>query len=140
MRSEPFLNNYGFQDADDFVQAAQHWNLDIKQIDRGQFRADLTQFGLENILVSHAKMNLANHQQGEPPSGLRTFAVLADWPTNYSPSSLLWRRLEIPTNAVMASPRQHWMRSAAWTLTSSHFHFRRALGGYKPVGRTSRFG
>ena len=104
MGFEPFLNNYRFQDVDDFVQAAQHWNLDIKQIDRGQFRADLIQFGLENILVSHAKMNLANHQQGEPPSGLRTFAILADWPANYSPSSLLWRRIEIPTNAVMAFP------------------------------------
>jgi AraC family ethanolamine operon transcriptional activator len=104
MGLESFLINYHFQDIDDFIQTARDWNLDIKQIDRGKFKADLTQFGIENVLFSYAKFSLANHQQGDPPSDLRTFAILADGPEGQIPNSFVWRRMVIPTNAVMVFP------------------------------------
>ena len=99
-----FLINYRFQDAYEFAQTAREWNLDIKQLVRGSFRSDLTQFGMENVLVTHARFSLASHQQGDPPSDLRTFGIMADWAANYSPSAFIWRRKPVPTNAVLAFP------------------------------------
>lgn len=104
MGLDPYLIHHRFQNIDDFAQAAREWNLDIKQMGRGPFKADLTQFGMESVLVSHAHFSLASHQQGEPPSNLRTFAILADWPASFSPSTFTFRRQPVPTNAVMAFP------------------------------------
>ncbi len=104
MEPKPFLINYHFQDVDDFIRTARDWNLDIKQIERGKFRSDLTQFGIERVQFTYGKFNLATHQQGNPPSDLRTFAILADRPKDQIPNSFVWRRMAIPTNAVMAFP------------------------------------
>ena len=63
MGRDPFLINYRFQDVDDLAQTARDWNLDIKQMDRGPFEADLTQFGMENVQVAHARLSLASRDQ-----------------------------------------------------------------------------
>ena len=56
----PFVINFRFQNIDEFAQTTREWNLDIKQLCRGRFEADLTQLGMRNVLVAHARFSLAS--------------------------------------------------------------------------------
>jgi AraC family ethanolamine operon transcriptional activator len=99
MQPNPFLIRHHFDDIDDFSQTARAWNLNIDQLERGKFKADLLQFGTRDIVIAHADFYPGTYQRGEPPAGLKTFAILAD-PLCH----LTWRRKKIPANAVMAFP------------------------------------
>ena len=99
MQPNPFLIRHQFDDIDDFSQTARAWDLNIDQLERGKFKADLLQFGTRDVMVAHAEFYPGTYQQGEPPQGLRTFGILAD-----SLSHLTWRHKMIPANAVMAFP------------------------------------
>ena len=99
MQPNPFLIRHHFDDIDDFSQTARAWNLIIDQLERGKFKADLLQFGTRDVVIAHADFYPGTYQRGEPPAGLKTFAILAD-PLCH----LTWRRKKIPANAVMAFP------------------------------------
>jgi AraC family ethanolamine operon transcriptional activator len=99
MQPEPFLIRQHFQDIDDFAQTARAWNLNIHQLERGRFKGDLLQFGIDNLQVAYAGFHPDTYQQGEPPQGMRTLCILSDPSIN-----LVWRRKMIPANAVMAFP------------------------------------
>ncbi len=71
MRPEPFLIKKRFQDFDEFSEAARGWDLDICQLDRGKFNADLLQFGLGNVMVIKANFNRRTYQRGEAPKVFR---------------------------------------------------------------------
>ena len=99
MRPEYFLIRHHFRDFDEFTQATHAWNLNIRQLGRGNFDGDLLQFGNGDIQAAYAAFRPDTYQKGEPPQGLRTLCILSD------PSShLIWRRKTIPSNAVMAFP------------------------------------
>jgi AraC family ethanolamine operon transcriptional activator len=99
MRPEYFFIRHHFQDFDEFVQATQAWNLNIRQLGRGSFDGNLLQFGIGDVQAAYAAFQPGTYQQGAPPQGLRTLCILSD------PSShLIWRRKTIPANAVMAFP------------------------------------
>jgi AraC family ethanolamine operon transcriptional activator len=99
---ELFYNILTYDDFDDFT-ASVTWDLELKQLSPGKFRADHTSFGDLDIQVGETVYNQALLQQGSVPNGF-TFAV------NHSVSApITWRYLDFPTNGIIVFPenREH---------------------------------
>ena len=70
--------NQKFNNFEEFAQITKLWNLDFRQIDRGEFEADIVQVASSDLQVSEGKFNRKLDQLGSAPNGLRTFAILAN--------------------------------------------------------------
>ena len=76
LEPRPILLSGGrFRDFDQFREATRGWNLDFRQLDRGELDAQLLQMGLGPVVLMHASFNRRFDQRGGAPSGLRTFAL-----------------------------------------------------------------
>ena len=93
---DQFLLNKRFSDFDYFAHMIRAWDLDFCQLDRGRFRAELLQVGINTSLITHARFNRNLDQHGSPPPGLWTFALLTE-----QSSPLLWRGREVSTNTLL---------------------------------------
>jgi AraC-like DNA-binding protein len=89
-----------FDDFEDFAQAVLGWKLDFIQVNRGKFEADIHQIGTPNILITKAQFNRNLIQKGEPPSGMRTFGIMA---ANSSPS--IWRKQQMNRDRLVIFPQ-----------------------------------
>lgn len=88
-----------FHDFDAFAEAAESWDLTSHQLDRGGFQSDMVQASLGPVHLAYARFNRALEMHGEPPSRLRTFAILSERSSNW-----WWRGRETPRHAIMVYP------------------------------------
>lgn len=88
-----------FYDFETFVEAAAAWQLEFVQLGRGDFRSDMLQASLGPVYLSYARFNRKLELRGEPPRGLRTFALLSE-----SSSAWWWRGQETPLGAIVVYP------------------------------------
>ena len=88
-----------FDDFDELVTTIRAWDLDFRQLDRGQSNADLSQIIGANVVFSHAHFNRHYHQQGSTPPGMHTFAISEDYVTGIS-----WFGREVTTSSLMCFP------------------------------------
>jgi AraC family ethanolamine operon transcriptional activator len=88
--------NQLFQDFEHLAKAIRGWDVDFRQLDRGQFQANVTQVDTSAALVTEAVFNRRLDQKGGAPPRAWTFAILE----TRSPS-LVWRG-QIFTNTMMA--------------------------------------
>ena len=70
---EPFYHILTFDDFDDFT-ASVTWDLELKQLSEGKFRADLIFLGDMDIQLGKTLYNVQLLQNGSVPEGI-TFAV-----------------------------------------------------------------
>lgn len=90
-----------FDDVDQFTEATRGWDLDFWQLERGRFRAELSQIGLSGVHLSKASFNRRLHQTGLPPKGGRTFAI-----PNHSNFDIVWRGHRVSSNNLMCFPME----------------------------------
>lgn len=91
--------NGKFQDLESFAYTARAWDIDFFQLDRGKFRADLTQFISGNFHFSSTRINRKIEQRGSSPKKLWSFAILEN------PSiTIKWRGHELSRNDIMLYP------------------------------------
>lgn len=99
---EPFYHNLTFDDFDDFT-ASVTWDLELKQLSEGKFRADLIFLGDMDIQLGKTLYNVQLLQNGSVPDGI-TFAV-------HHPDSapFTWRHIDFPANSIIVFPesREH---------------------------------
>lgn len=88
--------NDRFADFEEFAQATRAWDLNFVQLDRGDFETQIIQVGKEDILFSRGTFNRFINQQGSPPPGLWTFALLTD-----RSSHIIWRGRQVGNSSVM---------------------------------------
>ena len=72
-----FYNKQSYNGVEAFDEAAKLWNLEFIQLERGEFHADLTQFGDSEMTFASCRLNRRLHQRGESPENCYTFALHA---------------------------------------------------------------
>jgi len=92
-----------YDDFDDFAESVT-WDLELKPLSSGKFRADLVFFGDNDIHIAETLYNKKLLQNGTVPAGY-TFAV-------HHPDStpISWRHLDFPPNGIIVFPenREHY--------------------------------
>src|SRR5215469_8575290 len=63
------------EDVDDFVEKLRGYHLQLTQIDKGRFAAEVVQTELAGVLLTAAQYTRSLVHAGEPPSGKITFAM-----------------------------------------------------------------
>ena len=90
-----FINGK-FQELELFAHTARAWDIDFFQLDRGEFRADLTRFISGNLQFGTTRINRKIQQRGSAPEKLWSFALLKN------PSiQLNWRGHNLSPNDIM---------------------------------------
>lgn len=74
---ERYLLDLQFNDFEDFTDTVRDWNLEFRQLDRGQFHGDLFQAGTGVIQFSYTKLNRHIDQYGDCPADMRTLVIPA---------------------------------------------------------------
>jgi len=97
--SDYILLRRRFDDFDRFATEIRAWDLDFRQLDRGQSTAAVSQLIGPGVLFTHARFNRHYHQQGSTPPGMRTFALLED-----HVSGIHWFGREVTTTSLMCFP------------------------------------
>jgi len=95
-----YLLDRSFTDVDDLAVEAKQWSLDLRQLDRGRFSANILQFGLPDIHISEARFCRTLIQRGSPPKGMRTIAIPA-----VADLQLQWRNKLVDGQSLMIFPR-----------------------------------
>jgi AraC family ethanolamine operon transcriptional activator len=95
-----FCNIHSYDDIDDFSERIT-WDLELKQLSAGKFRADLIFFGDTDIQIGETVYNVKLLQNGSVPDGV-TVAV-------HHPDSapLTWRYLDFPANGIIVFPENN---------------------------------
>jgi AraC-like DNA-binding protein len=85
-----------FSNLNDFLELVHNWDLDFRQLDRGQFKGTLLQYGFEEAQVGITAVNRKFDQRGVAPEKLITFAML-------DPKSppIIWRGVEVDHYKMM---------------------------------------
>jgi AraC family ethanolamine operon transcriptional activator len=91
-----FFLKTSFDDLDQFSHAVHAWDLDFRQLDRGEFKAELLQLIIDNSLVSYARLNRCFDQRGSIPPGKWTFAIFSE-----QSSSIIWHEQEVSNNTIV---------------------------------------
>ncbi|MCK5448195.1 MAG: helix-turn-helix transcriptional regulator, partial [Gemmatimonadetes bacterium] len=96
---DAFSIQRSFNDFDEFAEAVHDWKLDFVQLERGPFEANFEQAAGAHFQLGHVRLGRRLHQQGETPSGLRTFVVPGD-----AAFHILWRGKEITGRDIGVFP------------------------------------
>jgi len=94
-----FIVRSQFDDFDALSEAIRAWDLDFRQLDRGQSTAELSQLIGSQVIFSHARFSRLYHQQGSTPPGMRTFALLED-----HVGGIHWFGREVTPSSLMCFP------------------------------------
>ena len=95
-----YSDEHLFADFDQLASQASQWDLELSQLDRGDFRGRLFQFGVGDVHLSEARFGRSLVQQGNPPVGLRTIAIPANRHVRFS-----WRGHSIDGEQLLVFPR-----------------------------------
>ncbi|MCK5456481.1 MAG: AraC family transcriptional regulator, partial [Melioribacteraceae bacterium] len=66
---------HSFSSFDEFEQATKGWDLNIKKLDRGNYRGDLLQIFNEKIIISDVNIGSKLEMNGAPMLGYKSFGV-----------------------------------------------------------------
>ncbi len=94
-----FVIRHDFNDIDELGEVARAWDLDFRQLNRGDFRGSLIQAGTPQLQIGRPRLQGVLHQHGSAPAGLRTFAISTDGNIN-----LQWRGHEVGENCILVFP------------------------------------
>jgi len=90
----------GFSDFEDLLETAHHWDLDFRQLDRGQFEGAIQMVLMPEVHLANVRLDRRIEQAGAPPPGLRTIAVPAR-----SDMRMFWRGRQVTGRQVLVYPR-----------------------------------
>ena len=93
------LQHRSFDDFDELAVAASHWDLDLRQLDRGRFEGELLQVGGGRVLFTEARFGRVLDQRGSAPPGVRTIALPAARDVRFN-----WRKKTITGNDMLIFP------------------------------------
>ena len=79
---------------------AQQWDLNLQQMDAGEFQGRILQFGIDNVHISEARFGRTLKQSGAPPAGMRTIAVPGSEGVEWQ-----WRGARVDGQSLMIFPR-----------------------------------
>ena len=96
---DAFSIQRSFNDFDEFAEAVHDWKLEFVQLERGSLEANFEQAAGAHFQLGHVRLGRRLHQQGETPSGLRTFVVPGD-----AAFHILWRGKEITGRDIGVFP------------------------------------
>jgi len=88
-----------FDDFDELATTIRAWDLDFRQLDRGQSVAKLSQIIGSDVVLLHACFSRHYHQQGSTPPGMRTFGLLEN-----NVSGVQWFGREVTSSSLMCFP------------------------------------
>ena len=91
-----FFQQRFFSNLNTFLELVQSWDLEFRQLDRGQFEGILLQYGFEEAQVGITAVNRKFDQRGMAPQKLVSFAMLGPG----SPP-IIWRGVEVDHDKVM---------------------------------------
>ncbi len=94
-----FVIRHDFNDIDELGEVARAWNLDFRQLNRGNFRGSVIQAGTPQLQIGRPRLQGVLHQHGSAPAGLRTFAIATD-----GNITLQWRGHEVGENCILLFP------------------------------------
>ena len=94
-----FVIRHDFTDIDELGEVARAWDLDFRQLNRGDFRGSLVQAGTPQLQIGRPWLQGVLHQHGSAPAGLRTFAIATD-----GNITLQWRGHEVGENCILLFP------------------------------------
>jgi AraC family transcriptional regulator, ethanolamine operon transcriptional activator len=97
---ELYLIDLKFKDFEDFTDTVRNWNLEFRQLDRGQFQGDLFQAGIGAVHFGYTELNRHLDQYGGCPKGMRTLVVPAA-----ADQSFRSRGQEITGNKIAIFPK-----------------------------------
>jgi len=103
-----FHNKQSYRAVESFDEAAKLWNLEFIQLERGDFYADLIQFGDSEIIVGCCQWNRRLHQRGGSPKNYYTFALHGQ---NSTPH--LWRYIPCPLNSIIIFTENNELNSVS---------------------------
>ncbi len=110
MQTPNILLNRKFNDFDQLQQAIQFWNIDFRQLDRGESPATILQLNTPRVIFSHLKLTRHYDQLGGTPKHMKTFGLLEktanvlSWCGNkITPDNLLLFKPAAEFNAVSKS-------------------------------------
>lgn len=109
----PILLNRSFDDFDELAVEARHWDLDLRQLDRGSFDGELLQAISGRTLFTEARFGRTLEQRGASPLGMRTLAIPARAEVRFK-----WRRHAISGNDILVFPQNGELES----ISQSDFH------------------
>lgn len=89
-----------FDDFEHLHESAAKWSLDFKQLDSGNFLAEMMMLNMEDIQLSYSHFNRKFDQKGNTPAGYRTFAI----PANRN-QSFIARGQQVNSNNLMVFPK-----------------------------------
>lgn len=90
-----FFIHKSFSNFDEFAHDVQAWDLDYKQLDRGECKTDMLQFVHGNSQIDYAKYSRRFDQHGSPPPGKWTFAIFSE-----QTPPIVWHEKEINNNTI----------------------------------------
>jgi len=88
-----------FDDFDHLLEVLLKWNLNFKQLDRGNFSGELFFVDHGGLQVSLSSFNRKFDQEGSSPSGYRTFAILAS-----VDQQIIWRGKQVSGKNLLVFP------------------------------------
>lgn len=98
-----------FDDFDAFTEAAHGWDIDFKQLQAKPFGGELLQYIQGNVHFARAQLNNRIEQLGNPPKGLRTFAI----PTKQH-LRLNWLGVTVPDDSILVFQPQRGLDCVSW--------------------------
>ena len=100
LKPNSYLLDLQFNDFEDFTNTVRDWNVEFRQLDRGQFHGKLFQVGSGTVHFGHASLTRHLDQHGVCPAGLRTIVVPATSDQNFR-----WRDQHITGNKIAIFPK-----------------------------------
>ena len=91
-----FFQQLCFSELDTFFEVVRSWDLEFRQLDRGQFKGTLLQYGFTEAQIGITTVNRKFDQRGVAPKRLVSFAILGP----ESPP-IIWRGLEVDHHKIM---------------------------------------
>jgi len=89
-----------FNSFEEYQQYILGWGLEFEQLDYGRFQSDTSQIMTPDIIITETRFNRRLVVQGNPPPGMRTFALLAA-----DASPFVWRKHEMTKENFAIFPK-----------------------------------
>lgn len=89
-----------YTDFDALATEARQWDLELQQLDAGEFQGRVLQFGIGNVHIGEARFGRTLKQSGAPPAGMRTIAVPGSAGIDWK-----WRGVHVDGQSLMIFPR-----------------------------------
>jgi AraC family ethanolamine operon transcriptional activator len=91
-----FFQQLSFTNLNAFFELVRSWDLEFRQLDRGQFEGVLLQYGFSEAQIGITTVNRKFDQRGASPERLVSFAMLGPG----SPP-IMWRGIEVDHHKIM---------------------------------------